>query len=110
MSSPNPARQPWTVRVAMWSAAHRWPVIALWFVATIGLFVASLVAGGTAAQNAVSNDSELAVRVGQGARRLQRLGRPRSRASRSSSSHRSPTGTVDDPAIAAAASRTSSRG
>jgi RND superfamily putative drug exporter len=39
-------REPWTVRVAMWSARHRWPVFGLWFVATIGLFVASLAAGG----------------------------------------------------------------
>jgi RND superfamily putative drug exporter len=32
--------------VAMWSARHRWPVFGLWFVATIGLFVGSLAAGG----------------------------------------------------------------
>ncbi len=38
----------------MWSAAHRWSVLALWFVVTIGLFVASILAGGTTAQNAVS--------------------------------------------------------
>ena len=38
---------PWTVRVAGWSAHHRWPVFLLWFVATIGIFVASLAAGGT---------------------------------------------------------------
>jgi uncharacterized membrane protein YdfJ with MMPL/SSD domain len=50
-------RQPWTVRVAIWSARHRWPVFTLWFVGTIGLFVASLLAGGTVAQNAVSNDN-----------------------------------------------------
>lgn len=53
-----PARdgRPWTVRVAASSAAHRWPVIALWFVATIGLFAASLAAGGTDAANAVDDD------------------------------------------------------
>jgi RND superfamily putative drug exporter len=39
-------RQPWTVRVAMWSARRRWLVFALWFVATIGLFGGSLAAGG----------------------------------------------------------------
>lgn len=44
------------MRVASFSAAHRWPVIALWFVATIGLFVASLTAGGTDAANAVDDD------------------------------------------------------
>ena len=49
---------PWTVKVASWSARHRWPVFALWFVATIGLFVGSLAAGGTNAEEAVSNDGE----------------------------------------------------
>jgi RND superfamily putative drug exporter len=57
MSSPQSRRQPWTVRVAAWSARHRWPVFTLWFVATIGLYMASLAAGGTQAQNAVSNDT-----------------------------------------------------
>jgi uncharacterized membrane protein YdfJ with MMPL/SSD domain len=46
---------PWTVRVAGWSARHRWPVFTLWFVVTIGVFVASLLAGGTKAVEAVSN-------------------------------------------------------
>ena len=40
----------------MWSARHRWPVVALWFVLTIGLFAASLAAGGTRTAEAVSND------------------------------------------------------
>ncbi len=57
MSSSPSRRQPWTVRVAAWSARHRWPVFTLWFVATIGLYLASLAAGGTQAQNAVSNDT-----------------------------------------------------
>jgi RND superfamily putative drug exporter len=39
-------RAPWTVRVAAWSARHRWPVFALWFVATLGLLAASIAAGG----------------------------------------------------------------
>src|SRR5438876_10278370 len=55
-STPLPARPPWTVRVAAWSARHRWPVFGLWFVATIGLFVLSLLAGGTRSVEAVSND------------------------------------------------------
>ena len=46
---------PWTVRVAGWSARHRWPVFTLWFLVTIGVFVASLFAGGTRAVEAVSN-------------------------------------------------------
>ncbi|HEU4571516.1 MAG TPA: MMPL family transporter [Candidatus Limnocylindrales bacterium] len=51
-----PSRDPATVRVATFSARHRWIVVALWFVATIGLFVASLAAGGTNTQGAVSRD------------------------------------------------------
>ncbi|MDF2734778.1 MAG: anti-sigma-factor antagonist [Chloroflexota bacterium] len=50
-------RPPWTVQVASFSAAHRWPVITLWFVATIGIFLVSLAAGGTDAENAVQEDS-----------------------------------------------------
>jgi uncharacterized membrane protein YdfJ with MMPL/SSD domain len=50
------SRAPWTVRVAAWSARHRWPVAALWFLITIGLFVGSLAAGGTRSVEAVSND------------------------------------------------------
>ena len=42
----------------MWSARHRWPVVALWFVLTIGLFIGSLAAGGTRAAEAVSNDRD----------------------------------------------------
>ena len=30
----------------MWSARHRWPVAALWFVVTIGLMVISIAMGG----------------------------------------------------------------
>ena len=58
VAAPGRARStaPWTVRVAMWSARHRWPVIAGWFVCTLGLFVVSMLMGGTKAQNAVSND------------------------------------------------------
>ena len=49
-------RPPWTVRVATWSARHRWPVLALWFVATVGVFFLSLAAGGTRTQGAVSQN------------------------------------------------------
>ncbi len=53
-----PTRQePWTVRVAMWSTRHRWPVFALWFVMTIGLFVGSLAAGGINALDADADPS-----------------------------------------------------
>ena len=57
MASPFVRRPPWTVLVATFSAAHRWVVIALWFVATVGIFLVSLAAGGTDAENAVSDDT-----------------------------------------------------
>ena len=44
-NAPRPG-QPWTVRVALWSARHRWPVFGLWFVLTIGIFAISLGMGG----------------------------------------------------------------
>ena len=50
MSTPRtaggPGREPLTVRIAVWSARHRWPVVGLWFVFTIGLFATSLAVGG----------------------------------------------------------------
>ena len=54
-------REPATVRVAMWSARHRWPVAALWFVATVGLFAGSLAMGGINAgdPNGNPNDRQL---------------------------------------------------
>ena len=39
-------KAPWTVRVATWSARHRWPVFVLWFAATLGILAGSLAAGG----------------------------------------------------------------
>ena len=51
-------REPATVRVAMWSARHRWLVVLLWFVATIGVFAASLSMGGINAADANSNPNE----------------------------------------------------
>jgi putative drug exporter of the RND superfamily len=45
-ASVNTSREPATVRVAMWSSRHRWPVFAGWFIATIGLFVLSQAIGG----------------------------------------------------------------
>ncbi len=53
--------EPTTVRVAMWSARHRWLVVCLWFAATIGIFGASLAMGGIAASDATGdpNDRQL---------------------------------------------------
>ena len=44
-------REPWTVRVAVWSARHRWPVLAGWFILTLGLMFASSALGGSRAQS-----------------------------------------------------------
>jgi RND superfamily putative drug exporter len=60
-----PKRPPWTARVAGWSARHRWPVFALWFVVTIGLFAGSLAAGGTRAVEAVSNNERAKYEAGE---------------------------------------------
>ena len=56
-AAPAASREPWTVRVAMWSARWRWPVVALWLVVTIGLFAGSLAAGGTATLDANTDPS-----------------------------------------------------
>ena len=68
LPDPSPAsakRPPWTARVAGWSARHRWPVFGLWFVVTIGLFAGSLLAGGTRAVEAVSNDQRAKYEAGE---------------------------------------------
>lgn len=46
-SAAGPSGTPLTVRVASWSARHRWPVVAAWFIFTFGLFATSLALGGT---------------------------------------------------------------
>jgi RND superfamily putative drug exporter len=44
--------EPWTVRIAVWSARHRWPVATGWFVLTLGLLIASIALGGQKAPSA----------------------------------------------------------
>jgi uncharacterized membrane protein YdfJ with MMPL/SSD domain len=51
--------EPATVRVAMWSSRHRWPVAAGWFAATIGLFGLSLALGGIKTDNPNGNPNEV---------------------------------------------------
>ena len=62
MSDTRPSKpasgEPATVRVAMWSARHRWPVAGLWFVFTIGLLLVSLSMGGINASDANANPNE----------------------------------------------------
>jgi uncharacterized membrane protein YdfJ with MMPL/SSD domain len=56
---------PWTVRVAMWSAGHRLLVSLAWFVATIGLFGSSLALGGTNASEAVTDEQRSRSEAGE---------------------------------------------
>ncbi|HYK96146.1 MAG TPA: MMPL family transporter [Candidatus Dormibacteraeota bacterium] len=49
-------RAPLTVRIATWSVRHRWLVFALWFVATIGMLVGSVAAGGIRALDVNGDD------------------------------------------------------
>ena len=63
-SGAGPTGKPLTVRVATWSARHRWPVFLLWFVFTIGLFAGSLAIGGTKtiqATQAADDTTELGI-------------------------------------------------
>jgi uncharacterized membrane protein YdfJ with MMPL/SSD domain len=106
------ARPPWTVRVAGWSARHRWPVFVVWFVVTIGLFVASLAAGGTNAEEAVSNDGQSRYEAGQAydvfaAANTSAVQEPPSQQFLLVVS--SPGATIDDPAFAAAIADISAR-
>ncbi len=65
MSAPHPStrpgREPATVRIAMWSARHRWPVVALWFLATIGLFGTSIAVGGIKAEDASGGPNQRSI-------------------------------------------------
>ncbi|HTS15062.1 MAG TPA: MMPL family transporter, partial [Candidatus Sulfotelmatobacter sp.] len=54
---PGTAGRPWTVRVAAWSARHRWPVLVAWFLLTIGVFVLSQAVGGIRTQGATGGPS-----------------------------------------------------
>src|SRR4051812_18796454 len=100
-----PDRRPWTVRVAGWSAAHRWPVFGLWFVATIGIFVLSLVLGGTKAVEAVSNDERSKYEAGEALVVWNEANPPTTTAEPASEQFlmvvTSPGRTVDDPGFAA---------
>jgi uncharacterized membrane protein YdfJ with MMPL/SSD domain len=101
MTTPVTHRPPWTVRVAAFSAAHRWPVIGLWFAVTIGLFVASIAAGGTASEDAVSDDSAPKYESGR-AYDLFNASGTQDAGQRLVLVVGSETGTVDDPAVATA--------
>jgi RND superfamily putative drug exporter len=91
--------------VAGWSARHRWPVFGLWFVLTIGLFIASLLAGGTRAVEAVSNDERSKYEAGE-AYAVWNVANPPTTSQEPASQQflmtvSSPGRTVDDPSFAA---------
>jgi RND superfamily putative drug exporter len=61
-------REPWTVRVAVWSARHRWPTLAAWFLLTIGLMIGSVALGGQKSESIMNKgktigDSQTAYNV-----------------------------------------------
>ena len=59
------SREPATVRVAMWSARHRWLVVILWFVATIGVYILSGRMGGIRSLDASGNPNEQEIEAQQ---------------------------------------------
>ncbi len=61
-----PIHEPATVRVAMWSSRHRWPVAAGWFVATIGLFILSMSMGGIRADDPNGNPNQAQTEAAKG--------------------------------------------
>ncbi len=67
----NPAREPWTVRVAVWSARHRWPVFAAWFVLVFGLMFGASALGGQNTQS-IMEQGQVHRRVGCRLERLRR--------------------------------------
>jgi uncharacterized membrane protein YdfJ with MMPL/SSD domain len=101
-----PAGAPWTVRVADWSARHRWPVFVLWFVATIGLFIGSLAVGGTRAVDAVSRDQRARYESSEAYLVYSDANANAGKQAPASQQFlvlvSTPTGTVDDPAVKSA--------
>lgn len=76
LSPAGPRGEPGTVRIAMWSARHRWLVVGLWFFAAIGLFVASLSMGGIDAGDPNGNPNDDLRRVHTNRRRVLTPSRP----------------------------------
>ena len=50
------ASEPWTVRVAVWSARHRFPVFAAWFVLVFGLMYGASAMGGQRSQSVMDGN------------------------------------------------------
>ena len=56
--APTLGREPWTVKVAVWSARHRYPVFAAWFVLIAGLMFGASAMGGQKAQSIMSKGTD----------------------------------------------------
>lgn len=59
-------RQPLTVKIAVWSARHKWLVFGLWFVSTIGLFAVGQVMGTRVRQLNSEADIYTTLEAGKG--------------------------------------------
>ena len=105
-AEPRPVGVPWTVRVADWSARHRWPVFVLWFVATIGLFAGSIAAGGINSAQAVSNNERGKYEAAEAFIVYNAANAGAQQTEKASSQFllvvNNPTGTTDDPAYVTA--------
>jgi uncharacterized membrane protein YdfJ with MMPL/SSD domain len=55
-ATPSLASEPWTVRVAVWSARHRFSVFAAWFVLIAGLVFGASAMGGQRSQSLMDNN------------------------------------------------------
>jgi RND superfamily putative drug exporter len=51
--------EPWTVRVAVWSARHRWLVFGLWFAMIAGLMIGSTALGGQRFQSIMDDGGSI---------------------------------------------------
>jgi uncharacterized membrane protein YdfJ with MMPL/SSD domain len=67
-------RAPTTVRIAVWSASHRWLVFVLWFAATLGTFAVSSAMGGVRTQGATDNSGFATTESSEGFRVFSRAG------------------------------------
>jgi hypothetical protein len=57
--APVSGREPWTVKVAVWSARHRWVILGAWFLFTLGLMFASVAAGGQRSQSVMDKGKSI---------------------------------------------------
>jgi uncharacterized membrane protein YdfJ with MMPL/SSD domain len=53
------SREPWTVRVAVWSARHRWPVFGAWFLLIFGLMFGAAAMGGQRSQSILDSGKSI---------------------------------------------------